>query len=218
MNGSVGIIGGADGPTAIFVSEPVGPMALRYFLFLLCILAMGVFWGRRKDLHRFFAVLGGAWVVIVDQWVKLLVSASMEVGDTGALLPGLFRLRCVHNYGAAWSSFSGARWLLVAVTAVGLSALVWCAVRIVRHPLGVWSLWLVIAGGVGNLIDRVRLGYVVDMIETEFMNFPVFNVADIFVTCGAVAAAVYYLKYYERYDAKRTKKDLSNGTDPSDNG
>ena len=169
-------------------------------------------------MHRFFAVMGAAWVVIIDQWVKMLTVGSLSLGETAELLPGLFRLERVHNYGAAWSSFSGARWLLVAVTAAGLCALAYLVTHVVRHPLGVWALWLVIGGGIGNLIDRLRLGYVVDMIATEFIHFPVFNVADIFVTCGAFAAAIYYLKFYEKYDAKKAGDETTDGTDPSDNG
>ena len=213
MNDSVGIIGGADGPTAVYVTGDVGGMVLRYFLILLVILAAAMLFSRRRPkLRRYFAVLGAVWVVIVDQWVKRLIAWTMELDQTAELLPGLFRLRRVHNYGAAWSSLSGARWLLVGVTAAGLTVLVWLTVRIVRRPLGVWSVWLVIGGGIGNLIDRVRLGYVIDMIETEFMSFPVFNVADIFVTCGTFAAAIYYLKDYEKYDAINWRKK-PDGTD-----
>ena len=61
-------------------------------------------------------------------------------------------------------------------------------------------------------------GYVVDMIAAEFINFPVFNIADIFVTCGTIAAAVYYLKYYEKSDAKNWEKHKKDGTNPADNG
>ena len=215
---SVGIIGGADGPTAIYVSRPVGQTVLLYFVILLFILALANYMARRRNMHRFFAVMGAAWVVIIDQWVKMLTVGSLSLGETAELLPGLFRLERVHNYGAAWSSFSGARWLLVAVTAAGLCALAYLVTHVVRHPLGVWALWLVIGGGIGNLIDRLRLGYVVDMIATEFIHFPVFNVADIFVTCGAFAAAIYYLKFYEKYDAKKAGDGTTDGTDPSDNG
>ncbi len=220
MNGSVGIIGGADGPTAIYVTQQrsVGQGVLLYFALLLVILALANYFARKNRMHRYFAVMGAAWVVIVDQWVKRLVVGALELEETAELLPGLFRLRRVHNYGAAWSSLSGARWLLIGVTAVGLGVLIFLATRIVTHPLGVWALWLVIGGGVGNLIDRVAKGYVVDMIETEFISFPVFNVADIFVTCATAAAAVYYLKYYEKYDAKNWEKKKKDGTDPSDNG
>ena len=197
-------------------STGLGQTVLLYFAILLVILIMGNFYARKKDMHRFFAALGAAWVVIVDRYVKLLVMQKLDLGGTAALLPGLLRLERVHNYGAAWSSFSGARWLLVGVTTLGLGALFWLATRIVRHPLGVWSVWLVIGGGAGNLIDRVQLGYVVDMFATEFIDFPVFNVADIFVTCGAFAGAVYYLKYYEKYDAKHAEKEKADGTDHPD--
>ena len=217
MNNSIGIIGGADGPTSIFISRPIGQSVLYAFALLLFAVAVCIGLSKLTKKYALFSALGAAAVIFIDQYVKLLVSLSMKLGEAGALLPGLFRLECVHNYGAAWSSFSGARWLLVGVTTAGLGTLAYLALRIVRHPLGVWALWLVIGGGVGNLIDRVRQGYVVDMIATEFISFPVFNIADIFVTCGAVAAAVYYLKYYEKYDAKNWEK-TTDGADPADNG
>jgi signal peptidase II len=195
----------------------IGDQVLLDFAILAVILALAITFARQKKMHRFFSVLGAVWVVIVDRYVKRLVAANLELGETAELLPGLFRLRRVHNYGAAWSSLSGARWLLIILTSVGLAVMAWLFFRIVRHPLGMWSLALVIGGGVGNLIDRVRLGYVIDMLETEFISFPVFNVADIFVTCGAAAAAVYYLKYYEKYDAKNWEKK-NDGTDHPDDG
>ena len=194
----------------------LGQQILLYFTILVFIVFVTVYFGVRRRQERMFAVMAGAWVIIIDQYVKRAVVQSLELGETAELLPGLFRLERVHNYGAAWSSFSGARWLLVGVTAAGLALLFYLVTTIVRHPLGVWSLWLVIGGGIGNLIDRVRNGYVVDMIATEFVNFPVFNIADIFVTCGTAAAAIYYLNYYEKYDAKNWEK--RNGAHRSDNG
>ena len=123
----------------------------------------------------------------LDQWVKHYVTVNIPLGDAQPFLPGLVELRTVHNYGAAWSSFSGMRWLLVAVTSVMVIAVAVVLLRRnVRHPLGVAAGFLILSGGVGNIIDRVRLGYVVDMIQTEFMNFPVFNVADCFISCGCI--------------------------------
>ena len=194
----------------------LGQQILLYFTILVFIVFVTAYFGVRRRQERMFAVMAGTWVIIIDQYVKRAVVQSLELGETAELLPGLFRLERVHNYGAAWSSFSGARWLLVGVTAAGLALLFYLVTTIVRHPLGVWSLWLVIGGGIGNLIDRVRNGYVVDMIATEFVNFPVFNIADIFVTCGTAAAAIYYLNYYEKYDAKNWEK--RNGAHHSDNG
>ena len=140
----------------------------------------------------------------LDQWVKHYVTVNIPLGESQEFLPGLVELRTVHNYGAAWSSFSGMRWLLVAVTAVIVLAVAAVLLRrIVRHPLGVAAGFLILAGGVGNIIDRVRLGYVVDMFHLEFWpSYPTFNVADICVVCGAVLGAVYYLWFYEKYDRK----------------
>ena len=72
--------------------------------------------------------------------------------------------------------------------------------RIVRHPLGRTACVLLLAGGCGNLIDRLRLGYVVDMFNFQFISYPVFNVADIAVVIGMILAAVYYLFLYEKHD------------------
>ena len=152
--------------------------------------------------------LAAAAVLALDQWVKHWITVNLPLGESMPLLPGFMQLRTVHNYGAAWSSFSGMRWLLVGVTSVIVLAVAYVLVRrIVRHPLGVAACFLILSGGLGNIIDRVRLGYVVDMFDFQFMNYPVFNVADIAVVCGAVLAAVYYLWFYEKYD----KKDRQDG-------
>ena len=136
----------------------------------------------------------------LDQWVKHYVTVNIPLGESQEFLPGLVELRTVHNYGAAWSSFSGMRWLLVAVTAVIVLAVAAVLLRrIVRHPLGVAAGFLILAGGVGNIIDRVRLGYVVDMFHLEFWpSYPTFNVADICVVCGGIGFCVYYLFLHGR--------------------
>ena len=151
-------------------------------------------------LYILFLALGAAGLSL-DQWLKAYVTANIPLGQAQSLLPGVVELRTVHNYGAAWSSFSGSRWLLVAVTCIiVIFVTVLLVRRVVRHPLGVAACCMVISGGLGNIIDRVRLGYVVDMFNLLFMNYPVFNVADILVVCGAVLGCIYYLWFYERYD------------------
>ena len=146
----------------------------------------------------------------LDQWVKHYVTVNIPLGEAREFLPGLVELRTVHNYGAAWSSLAGMRWLLVAITGVIIAAVAVILIRrIVRHPVGVMAGFLILSGGLGNIVDRVRLGYVVDMFHLEFWpSYPVFNVADICVVCGAVLGAVYYLGFYEKYD----KKGKPNGT------
>ena len=142
----------------------------------------------------------------LDQWVKHYVTVNIPLGEAQPFLPGLVELRTVHNYGAAWSSFSGMRWLLVAVTSVIVIAVAVVLLRrIVRHPLGVAAGFLILSGGVGNIIDRVRLGYVVDMFHLEFWpSYPVFNVADICVVLGGIAFCVYFLFFYDKLEKGET--------------
>lgn len=157
-------------------------------------------------LYAVFTALALA-LLALDQWFKHWITVNLPLGETQAFLPGIVQLRTVHNYGAAWSSFSGQRWLLVGVTSlIMLAVLFVLARRIVRHPVGIAACFLILSGGLGNIVDRLRLGYVVDMFDFQFMNYPVFNVADICVVCGCVLGMIYYLWLYEKYD-KKGKRD-----------
>lgn len=158
--------------------------------------------------YAVFATLA-AGLLVLDQWLKLWITANLPLGESMPFMPGFVELLTVHNYGAAWSSFSGQRILLLFVTSLIISTLILLmARRIVRHPLGVAACCLVISGGIGNLIDRFRVGYVVDMFHFEFWpSYPVFNVADVCVVCGAILGAIYYMWIYEKYDAKPKKEE-----------
>ncbi len=150
-----------------------------------------------------------AALIGLDQYTKYLTVTALELGESAPFLPGFMQFTRVHNYGAAWSSFSGRTvWLVVMTTVLIIAVAVLLWKKVVRHPLGVAACLLVMGGGIGNYIDRVRLGYVVDMLDTLFIEYPVFNVADCFVVVGAILGAVYYLWFYEKYDM--VKKD---GTD-----
>lgn len=133
--------------------------------------------------------------LILDQAVKYWTTVKIVV-DTGrkTLIPGVIRMTNVHNTGAAFSFLSGkdwARWLFVllclAFTALVIYVL---AKRIINTPGARWAAVIVLAGALGNCIDRVVCGYVVDMLELEFMTFPVFNIADIYITLGAIAFCI----------------------------
>ena len=144
-----------------------------------------------------------------DQLLKSWVVNHLALGESTAFLPGFLQLTRVHNYGAAWSSFSGKTALLVAVTALLLTGVVYLLLRrIVRHPLGVAAALLILGGGIGNIIDRIAHRYVVDMFDLLLFDYPVFNLADCFVVVGVILGAVYYLWFYEKYDARK-KNDAS---------
>ena len=135
-----------------------------------------------------------ALIVAADQLTKYLTVANIALYEDVPFIPGLLQLTYVQNTGMAFSMLRGGRWFFLAVT---VFALILMALAVkkkwVNHPLGLWALAAIAGGAVGNLIDRIRLGYVVDMIDVTFMNFAVFNVADCFVVCGAVLLVIYTL-------------------------
>ena len=112
---------------------------------------------------------------------------NLALGENFAVWPGVFHFTHLRNAGMSFSMFEGGRWVFVIITfAVIAFCLLAMAKKWIDHPFGLISLSCVLGGAVGNLIDRIRWGYVVDMIEVEFIRFPVFNVADCFITCGCV--------------------------------
>ena len=127
-------------------------------------------------------------IVAVDQWTKILVLEHIPLYSHVEAIPGLFHFTYVRNTGAAFSSFAGAQWLF-AVIFLALTAAIFYEYFKKRLPFTTAERWLIAAiygGGLGNMIDRIRFGYVVDMIEVDFMRFAVFNVADCFITCGSI--------------------------------
>ena len=141
-------------------------------------------------------------LLAADQGLKLWVVNHLELYASAPLLPGVVELKYIQNTGGGWSILSEHTWLLSLITALVLAVIsVLLAKRVIRHPLGRWGCVLLLAGGLGNLIDRLRLGYVVDMFNLQFLSFPVFNIADMAVVAGMILGAVYYLFLYERYDA-----------------
>ena len=152
-------------------------------------------------------------LLALDQWSKAWITANLPLGETMDFLPGVLGLRAVHNYGAAWSSFSGQTTALAVVTVLLMAAVAYLLVRrIVRHPLGMIAGVMILAGGVGNLIDRLFRGYVVDMFDLTLFSYPVFNFADCCVVVGAILGAVYYLFFYDKYD----KRERPHGNDTPD--
>ena len=138
-------------------------------------------------------------ILVADQAVKYWCGTHIEL-NTGIqeLIPGVLHLTRVHNTGAAFSFLEGARWLFVTLCLVFVAAvIILLATGYIRGRAARWMAVLVIAGGLGNCIDRIISGYVVDMFEFSFTifgwQFPVFNVADIFITLGVILFGVFVL-------------------------
>ena len=140
------------------------------------------------------AILAIIILTALDQLVKHLISTNFQVGQTRKIIDGVFQLNYVQNRGAAWGSFSG--------KIVFLLAAIYVYIRLAGNqekkytPLRI-SLVFLISGAVGNMIDRVARGYVVDMFDFCLINFPVFNVADIFVTCSFIVIVILVLFKYK---------------------
>ena len=138
-------------------------------------------------------------IVAADQITKYLVVANIPLYGDVSFLPGVLGLTYVQNTGAAFSAFQGMQWLFAVIFLLFTAAVLW---EYFKKPMGFtrferWCIAAIYGGGLGNMIDRVRLGYVVDMLETEFMSFPVFNLADCFISCGCVLLMA-HLAFFNR--------------------
>ena len=146
-------------------------------------------------------------LVILDQAVKYLVKTNIPLGGSVPLLPGILGLTHIHNEGAAFSMLTGARWFFVVLTVVFLGFGLWVLWKEkLRHPLGIWSWVLVLAGAAGNLIDRCLYGYVVDMFEVQFMRLLI-SMLQTFCVVGGILFCVYYLFLHDKL--KEEKHDDS---------
>lgn len=146
-------------------------------------------------------------IAAADQVTKFLTVTRIPLYDRVEVLPGFLGLTYVRNTGAAFSMLEGLRWVFVVLFLV-LTGLILLEYFKKPQPFSKFDRWCIAAiygGGLGNMIDRLRLGYVVDMIETRFMTFPVFNLADCFVTCGCIALGV-SLVFFNRKFWKEEKK------------
>ena len=142
-------------------------------------------------------------LVLLDQGVKYLVLTRIPLGGHVPFLPHLLELTYVQNTGAAFSILETHTWLLALVSLVMSALLAWALFKpLFRHPLGRFFLALVLAGAVGNLIDRAFRGFVVDMFNVLFMSFAVFNVADICVVVGGIGLGVYYLLLADKLEPR----------------
>ena len=127
--------------------------------------------------------------VFLDQISKYLVVIYMELGESVDIIPGVFRFTYIHNKGAAFGSMSDSRWLFMILSTVAIAAiLVFIFWKKPESKLMLSALLMICSGGIGNMIDRIRLGYVIDFLD--FCAFPnlwkwIFNVADSFVVIGA---------------------------------
>ena len=157
-------------------------------------------------------IVVAALLVVLDQVVKFLVRTTMVLGDSMVLIPDVLGITYVQNTGAAFSSFPNATMVLAGISLlVSLLLILAILLRGVRHPFGRFTLMLLLAGAVGNLIDRAVMGYVTDMVQVLFVKFAVFNLADVFVVTGAILLVLYVIFGWDRCERVHGKRERGKG-------
>lgn len=170
-------------------------------------------------MNRFLSFMRSRWLplsillaaVVLDVISKQLVVAYLKPIKTLPIIEGIFHFTYAENPGAAWSLFSAPdqRWIFMSISSVAIVLmLAYLFVVKIDSPLLRAGLGAVVGGGIGNMIDRISLGYVVDFLDARFINFPIFNVADCFVTIGAGLLFVGLLIDWRREElSARAKKE-----------
>lgn len=146
-----------------------------------------------KQLLAVYLIISAA-LIGLDQWVKYLTVTNLHLGEVKDFIPGFMSFTYIRNTGAAWSLLEGEMWFFYIVTVIVVAVVLYILVK--NSSDSKWftvGLSLVLAGAVGNFIDRVRLGFVVDMFQIEFMNFPIFNVADTVLVIGVACIFIYLI-------------------------
>ncbi len=132
-----------------------------------------------------------ALIVAFDQVTKILAVHFLQYKPAVTFIPKVVQFNYAENTGMAFSLFSGARWLFIVLTVIVCAVAMWYLFSNRSNSLWeYWSIGVIIAGGLGNLIDRALHSYVIDFIEPIFMNFAIFNIADSAVTLGATSLVI----------------------------
>lgn len=157
---------------------------------------------KRKKISAKNWIGAGVMVLILaglDQWVKWLAVLYLKDKAPFVVIEGVFEFFYLENRGAAFGIFQNQRWIFLILTALIMVGLVWLYGRIsaVKRyvPLRI-CIVASFAGAIGNMIDRIKNGYVVDFLYFKLIDFPVFNIADIYVTLSVILAMVLFLFYY----------------------
>ena len=137
-------------------------------------------------------------LILIDQISKYYTLKMLKPIGTLEIIKGVFSLTYVENRGAAFGILQNARWIFIAATAVAIVCLI--VYKCKYKPKGIiinTALLFILSGAVGNMIDRIWRGFVVDMLEVTFITYPVFNFADCLVVIGAILLAIYILFIYK---------------------
>ena len=134
-------------------------------------------------------------LIVLDQLVKWTIVSNIKLGEVKGFIPSIMSLTYLQNTGAAFSILENQQWLFTIITLLVIGGAIWYLIKNIKGSFWVISgLTLIIAGGLGNFIDRLRQGFVVDMFQVDFINFAVFNVADTYLTFGVLIMLLVIIK------------------------
>ncbi len=184
---------------------------------------------------QFILLLATAVLVGIDQLTKYLVISNMEVDQSIPVIDGVFELLRHHNPGAAFGILPNQRWIFITFTFIVMLVIlvILMSGKFRKYKLANAAGVLILAGGIGNMVDRLAYGYVVDFLYAKFINFPIFNFADCCVVIGAALLLVAFLFVYkedtvppakeealpaEDGDISREQEDVTQDEDRRDDG
>lgn len=134
-------------------------------------------------------------LIVLDQLVKWTIVSNIKLGEVKGFIPSIMSLTYLQNTGAAFSILENQQWLFTIITLLMIGGAIWYLIKNIKGSFWLISgLTLIIAGGLGNFIDRLRQGFVVDMFQVDFINFAVFNVADTYLTFGVLIMLLVIIK------------------------
>lgn len=160
-------------------------------------------------LTEVFALVAATLLVVADQVTKSIISGSFYIGQSVAVIPNVLHFTYIHNSGAVFGILKDHPWVFNTVTVICVAAaLVLLVSGRVKRKLYIWAIGLIISGGIGNMIDRLSLKYVVDFIEVKFIYFPyIFNIADCCVVIGCCLIVLEVI--IELFQERKAKTQLS---------
>lgn len=140
-----------------------------------------------KNYRKLYFPLAAVMLILLDKLSKQWIVNHIPLNAIRKCVPGIFSLTYLRNYGAAFSILQNQQWFFTVITLAVVGAACYYFIKNINGNFWfLFGLLLIISGGIGNFIDRLRLGYVVDMVHLDFMNFAIFNVADSYLTVGVV--------------------------------
>ncbi|MBT0896824.1 lipoprotein signal peptidase [Streptococcus infantarius subsp. infantarius] len=140
-----------------------------------------------KNYRKLYFPLAAVMLILLDQLSKQWIVNHIPLNAIRKCVPGIFSLTYLRNYGAAFSILQNQQWFFTVITLAVVGAACYYFIKNINGNFWfLFGLLLIISGGIGNFIDRLRLGYVIDMVHLDFMNFAIFNVADSYLTVGVM--------------------------------